>query len=147
MRRPTQEVLERQYPITLYRAGGGSFVAEHRDLPGCLTQGDSVDETLANLDSARRLWITTALNNGDEVPPPSTEQRFAGRVLVRMPGSLHRRLFHRAETEGVSLNQLIVALLAAAAGMDGATPAAGDSVPPATGAHRVGVAKTRHRKR
>jgi antitoxin HicB len=121
MSRPTTKVLlEREYPVTLYPAEEGGYVAEHRDLPGCLTQGATVSETLRNLEAARKLWIATALEHGDAIPPPSTDVRFAGRVLVRMPRSLHRRLFDRADSEGVSLNQLIVAMLAGAAGMGSA---------------------------
>jgi predicted HicB family RNase H-like nuclease len=37
---------------------------------------------------------------------------YSGRVLVRMPKTLHRQLIERAEAEGVSANQLAVALLA-----------------------------------
>ncbi|MWR36410.1 toxin-antitoxin system HicB family antitoxin, partial [Helicobacter pylori] len=45
---------------------------------------------------------------------PSTERSYGGRVLVRMPPNLHRRLAEGAEAEGVSLNQHIVGLLAEA---------------------------------
>ena len=145
-RRPKEEIPDREYPITLYRADEGGFVAEHRDLPGCLTQGDTLEEALENLATAKRLWVATALEHGDEIPLPSTDERFAGRVLVRMPRSLHRRLFERADSEGVSLNQLIVALLAAAAGMGGAAAAVDDSYSSvATHSARVSERKVRRR--
>ena len=112
MRRPTvKAILKREYPVTLYTAQEGGFVAEHRDLPGCLTQGETVEEALDNLAAARRLWISTAVEHGDEVPSPVTDERFGGRVLVRMPRSLHRSLVEAAARDGVSLNQLIVMLL------------------------------------
>ena len=114
-RKPKEEISDREYPITLYRAEEGGFVAEHRDLPGCLTQGETLEEALTNLNSARRLWIATATKHGDDIPMPSTDEKFGGRVLVRMPKSLHRRLVEHADREGVSLNQLVVARLAEAA--------------------------------
>lgn len=40
----------------------------------------------------------------------------SGKVLVRMPPSLHAALSARAADEGVSLNQLVVALLAGGIG-------------------------------
>ena len=45
--------------------------------------------------------------------PESIEdaQETSGRVLVRMPKSLHAALLAEAESEGVSLNQLIVSKL------------------------------------
>jgi len=67
---------------------------------------------LANLEEARRLWLEAAYEHGDEIPLPSTEREYSGRVLVRMPKSLHRRLDEEAKAEGVSLNQYIVSLLA-----------------------------------
>jgi antitoxin HicB len=137
-RKPKDATLDREYPMTLYPAGEGGFVAEHRDLPGCLTQGETLQETVENLASARKLWIATALEHGDEIPPPSTDERFAGRVLVRMPRTLHRRLFERAETEGVSVNQLIVAMLAAAAGMSSSAVPLTERYPTA-GAHSARV--------
>lgn len=109
--RTTEALLSREYPITLYKAEEDGFVAEHRDLPGCLTQGETIDEAVGNLASARRLWITTAVANGDEVPLPSTDEQYGGRVLVRMARSMHRRLVEEAEREAVSLNQFLVGLL------------------------------------
>jgi HicB family len=39
-------------------------------------------------------------------------KRFGGRVLVRMPTSLHRELVEAAKAESVSLNQFVCSLLA-----------------------------------
>jgi hypothetical protein len=40
----------------------------------------------------------------------------SGRILVRLPRTLHAELVDQAEQEGVSLNQFIVAALAGATG-------------------------------
>jgi len=48
-------------------------------------------------------------------PLPSSDNSYSGKLLVRMPKSLHRRLAETAEREGVSLNQYIVSLLSAVA--------------------------------
>ena len=42
-----------------------------------------------------------------------TSNEYNGRILVRVPKSVHAALAHEAEQEGVSLNQLIVAKLSA----------------------------------
>ena len=106
------EALERLYPVTLRPQAEGGFVAEIEDLPGCITQGETAAEALANADDARRLWLEAAREHGDPIPPPSIDQRYSGRLLVRMPKSLHRRLAVHARREGVSLNQYVVSLLA-----------------------------------
>lgn len=51
----------------------------------------------------------------DDIPLPSSDNSYSGKLLVRMPKSLHRRLAETAEREGVSLNQYIVSLLSAVA--------------------------------
>jgi len=106
--------LELNYPVTLYRDPDGGYVAEIKDLPGCMTQGETSEEVLKEIEDARVLWIETAYEHGDQIPLPSTETEYSGKTLLRMPRSLHRKLAEGAEQEGVSLNQYIVSLLSEA---------------------------------
>ena len=53
-------------------------------------------------------WIEAASAAGNPIPPPSIREDYSGRVLVRMPKSLHRDLAETAKREGVSLNLQIV---------------------------------------
>jgi len=41
------------------------------DLPGCLSQGDTLEEAVANIQDAKTAWIETAWECGDEIPLPS----------------------------------------------------------------------------
>ena len=52
----------------------------------------------------------------DDVSEPETKAKHSGKLLVRMPATLHDELAHAAEREGVSLNQLITSALASAIG-------------------------------
>lgn len=67
-----------------------------------------------------------------ESPEPKQQAKHSGRLLVRMPQGLHGDLARRAEREGVSLNGLIVGILAGAVGWhrddqpDGSEAPAGD---------------------
>jgi antitoxin HicB len=47
------------------------YVAEIKDLPGCLTQGESIEETMKNINEARELWIGTVFELGRSIPLPS----------------------------------------------------------------------------
>jgi hypothetical protein len=51
-----------------------------------------------------------------EEPPPQQQSTHSGRLLVRMPQSLHAELARVAEHEGVSLNTLITGALASSVG-------------------------------
>jgi predicted RNase H-like HicB family nuclease len=106
--------LNLQYPVTLYPDPQGGYVAQIKDLPGCLTQGETLEETMTNINEARELWIETAYEAGDNIPLPSTDDSYSGKLMLRMPKSLHRRLAETAEREGVSLNQYIVYLVSTA---------------------------------
>ena len=107
--------LNLQYPVTLYPdVEQGGYVAEIKDLPGCFTQGETLAETMTNINEARELWIETAYEAGDNIPLPSTDDSYSGKLMLRMPKSLHRRLAETAEREGVSLNQYIVYLVSTA---------------------------------
>ncbi|MEQ8381337.1 MAG: toxin-antitoxin system HicB family antitoxin [Coleofasciculus sp. A1-SPW-01] len=103
--------LNLQYSVTLYPHPEVGYVAQIKDLPGCLIQGETLDETIANINEARELWIETAYKAGDEIPLPSTDDTYSGKLLLRMPKSLHRRLAEKADRENVSLNPYIVSML------------------------------------
>ena len=93
---------------------GGGYIAEYLDLPGCMSDGETIEEAIANAEDAKRCWIAAMKEAGRPTPPPSVEptEGYSGKWLLRAPKSLHRRLAERAKREGVSLNTLAVTLLA-----------------------------------
>ncbi len=44
------------------------IVAEAPDLPGCVTQGDSVEEARENLVDAIEVWLMSGLRSGEDLP-------------------------------------------------------------------------------
>jgi antitoxin HicB len=108
------ELLKLPYRKVIRGDAADGFLAEVPELPGCMTDGETAAEALQNLSEAMAAWFESALEHGDPIPEPwdPDARQFSGRLLVRMPRSLHRRLAERAEEEGVSLNQLAVAAIA-----------------------------------
>ncbi len=51
--------------------------------------------------------------NGEDVPVPLSEKRYSGEFRVRIPPAVHRALALQAAEQGVSLNRLASAKLAA----------------------------------
>ena len=49
---------------------GGGYLIEFPELPGCISDGDTIDEAIANGRDAILCWIETAKQHGDEIPPP-----------------------------------------------------------------------------
>ena len=104
-----------EYPFitsVLADAEGGGYLIEYPDLPGCMSDGETIQEAIENGRDAIRSWIETARAHGDEIPAPGSSSRSSGRWVQRVPKSLHTRLAQRAEHEGVSLNALVISLLA-----------------------------------
>ena len=104
--------LSQPYSRVLVRDPSGRYFAEILELPGCFSEGDSPDAAIRNLDEAMAGWIDSALDSGQQIPPPLEIAGYSGRVLLRLPKSLHREAVRRAEIEGVSLNQYLVVAIA-----------------------------------
>ena len=88
------------------------WIAEVPELPGCKSHGSTVEDAVKSVEEAKRDWILDSLKEREEVPTPVERDRYSGRMLVRMSRSLHRSLALMADAEKLSLNQLIVTMLA-----------------------------------
>ncbi|MDP8952409.1 MAG: type II toxin-antitoxin system HicB family antitoxin [Actinomycetota bacterium] len=92
------------------------YFAEVVELPGCMTEADTLEELWPMIEDAKRGWIEVSLEHGDPIPEPRDFKDFSGKVNLRMPKSLHQDLARRAKEEGVSLNQFMITALARAVG-------------------------------
>ena len=64
---------EPQYPFNINKLPdeeGGGYLIEFPDLPGCISDGETIDEAIANGKDALSCWIETAKRYGDEIPQP-----------------------------------------------------------------------------
>jgi antitoxin HicB len=93
---------------------GGGYLIEYPDLPGCISDGETIEDAIASGRDAKDAWIAAMREAGRPVPPPGADaaEGYSGKWQLRTPKSLHRDLAERARREGVSLNALAVALLA-----------------------------------
>lgn len=57
-----------EYAVLLHPAAEGGFWAEVPALPGCLAQGETVEETLANVQEAAEAHLQALRNEGRTVP-------------------------------------------------------------------------------
>jgi predicted RNase H-like HicB family nuclease len=131
-RTAADQYLEMPYEISLVRREdehGPAWVAQVEEIPGCEARGRTEEEALAEVRELMASWIADALANGRQVPAPRAAATHSGRLLVRMPPTLHADLARLADREKVSLNTLIVGILSGAitwrqAGERGGSPAA-----------------------
>jgi antitoxin HicB len=113
--RSIDELLNLDYRISLEKEDG-SYFATVDELPGCMADGRTPNQAVANLRNSMRSWMESRRASCLEIPEPRAAGDYSGKVLVRMPKSLHHKLSMRAATEGVSLNQYIVSALSEACG-------------------------------
>ena len=69
-----------RYPVVvrlLSAEDGGGYSAFVPDLPGCMSDGESPEAALANVQDAIATWIEAAEDLGHPVPEP-TEAALAG---------------------------------------------------------------------
>jgi antitoxin HicB len=128
-----QQAADDTYPIVIAPASNGDgpgWIASVAELPGCEAHGPTPEQAAAGMSDAVARWVREARAAGREVPPPGAAAAHSGKLLVRMPRSLHAELVRASEREGTSLNAYIVAALSASVawrrpGEAAAAPAAG----------------------
>jgi antitoxin HicB len=63
--------LSLRYAVSFYPDPEGGYTVLIKDLPGCMSVGETLLEAMENIEEARELWIETAFECGDEIPLPS----------------------------------------------------------------------------
>nr|WP_294552749.1 type II toxin-antitoxin system HicB family antitoxin [uncultured Rhodopila sp.] len=106
--------IEYRFTIRPLTPDEGGYLIEFPDLPGCMADGETIEEALINGQDAKADWIAAMQEAGRPVPPPTAQdsEAYSGKWVLRTRKSLRRGLAERARQEGVSLNALAVAMLA-----------------------------------
>jgi len=62
-----------KYRVIIEQDEDGVFVAEVPSLPGCISQGASYNEALANIKDAVDGYLASLKKHNEPIPPPITE--------------------------------------------------------------------------
>jgi antitoxin HicB len=81
-----------------------------------MTDADTREEALEEIDQIKREWLEIALEEGIQIAEPKLEEEYSGKFNLRVGRSLHCKLVEAAEREGVSLNHFCSEALAEAVG-------------------------------
>lgn len=100
----------------LTKQEGGGYLIEYPDLPGCMSDGETIQEAIHNGQDAIYCWIEAAKEAKRHIPQPGAFEKQSGKWVQRVPKSIHLQLVEKAAEEGVSLNTLVIAILAEALG-------------------------------
>ena len=88
---------------------GGGYLVTLPDLPGCMADGETIDDAVAEARDAFNAWAMAEMEDKGDLPAPRT---YSGQFVQRIPKTLHMRLAKRAASEGISVNQLAATFLA-----------------------------------
>lgn len=85
----------------------GLFIGRVTEFPSLAAHGRSQEKALREIRAVVAFVIEDLISDGETVPAPLGKRNFSGRLNLRMPKDLHRRLTLESELQGVSLNTLI----------------------------------------
>ncbi len=97
---------------------GGGCLITFPDLPGCVSDGETEAEAVEHGRDAFIAVVSALADMGRDIPAPSfspddaTVPGASGKFVARVPKSIHAKLTTRAKVEGVSLNTLVLTLIA-----------------------------------
>ncbi|MFZ1400272.1 MAG: type II toxin-antitoxin system HicB family antitoxin [Candidatus Promineifilaceae bacterium] len=109
----------KQYPFEiqpLSKEDGGGYLVSFPDFSECISDGDTIEEAVANGMDALEETIAALESMNLPVPEPNSGGSYSGKFVQRVPKSLHARLAARAKQEGVSMNTLVNTFLAESLG-------------------------------
>jgi antitoxin HicB len=98
----------------LSKEEGGGYLVEYPDIPGCMSDGETVAEAVANGREALRDCIEVFKESGRQLAKAAPIE--AAQWRQRLPKTLYAKLTAQADLEGVSINSLVTAIIAEAVG-------------------------------
>jgi antitoxin HicB len=93
-----------------------AFVARVPVLPGCAAHGATAEKATHEAERAAALMLEVLREDGRALPPEDASADYSGQLRLRLPKSLHERVSQLATAEGVSLNTLLLSLIAEGCG-------------------------------
>lgn len=91
---------------------GGGYLISYHDFAECISDGETVEEAMANGRDALKATIAALKSKKIPVPPPNSGGVASGKFVARVPKTIHAQLSARARAEGVSLNALVLTFIA-----------------------------------
>lgn len=102
-----QDQVDRYTYTVVWSEEDEAFVARVAEFPSLATHGGKSSDALREIQEVVRVVIEDLKESEEPVPAPLNQQRYSGKLNLRMPSYLHQRLAIEAAQQGVSLNHYI----------------------------------------
>jgi predicted RNase H-like HicB family nuclease len=66
-----------QYAVVIEKVPGSNYCAYVPDLPGCVSTGDTLEETKRNIQEAIEFHLDGMREDGEPIPEPSAQVTYA----------------------------------------------------------------------
>jgi antitoxin HicB len=96
-----------EYPFSmspLSEDEGGGYLIEFPDLPGCMSDGATVEEALLNGTDAVASWIDAMRQAGRPIPAPS--KAATSKRTIAVPDKIYQALADEAQRQGLSVEAI-----------------------------------------
>lgn len=103
---PTHRAQDYYYTVS-WSEEDEAFIGRVGEFPSLAAHGDSPQEALNEILQVVEAALEDMRESGESIPTPFSRRSYSGRLNVRMPEHLHRRLAIEAEQQRVSLNRWI----------------------------------------
>lgn len=91
----------------------GEYVSLCAEFPSLSWLSATPEKALAGMRRLVAEVVADMQATGESIPDPLSEKQYSGRFMVRVPSLVHRALATEAAEQGVSINRLVSAKLAA----------------------------------
>jgi len=88
-----------------------AYIARCLEFPSLATHGPSPEEALSEMRELVSNIIAELSANHESIPEPLGIRPYSGKLVLRLPKSIHRDIAIRAAEEGVSINQFLLSRL------------------------------------
>lgn len=89
------------------------YVATVLEMPSLSWLEDNELDALAGIKNLVSQVAQDMEQNGEEIPQAFADRVYSGKLSLRIPPELHRRIAMEAQEQGISLNRLLSAKIAA----------------------------------
>jgi len=66
---------ELPYTIEIIPETDNLYFVAIKELPGCMSMGDSIKDAIKMIEDAKRVWLRDALRNGEKIPIPLNNEK------------------------------------------------------------------------
>jgi len=94
------------------------YLAGFIELPDLFMVGPTLEAAVKELQIEQPEYFEECIKRGFKIPVPAESQKYSGKLNFRMPKQLHEKVAVIAQSEGVSINQYLLAAVSQAAGAD-----------------------------